>query len=369
MNPKQLDQELDGLRGDKAEEVPELVRSRMNSVYQELKGSGEKVTPGRRRRSWWQRLLITAACAAVAVMLTIGLGFISPAMAETLKQLPFMKSVFQLAGDSGLKQASITGVTSDVQQSVTHGDLTLSISELMYDGSRLSLVLTKKESDGGNPSFYEWWNARGMQLGPANNIDFYINGELANTAWGMAPGGTASPESVIVTALEAPNLHVPEAFNFKMVVFIPDIGQSFTFELPVKKKTLESIVLTPEAAKTFDHINLHIKRLEISQTTIRLITEVKGAPGQDIKALQEAIPDKYKIHGFLNLFFDLQNDQGQTATMIGGDGNGQGNALSGSSSYEPFAATPKSVVIKPYIWTQDGGKLYIPELEMTIPVQ
>ncbi|WP_019911377.1 DUF4179 domain-containing protein [Paenibacillus sp. HW567] len=369
MNLQQLEQELEQLKDQKDEELPELVRFRMDATYQSLNDIAALPHSAFRRRSWLRRILIAAASVAAAVMLTIGLGFISPAMAQTLKQLPFMESVFRLAGDSGLKQASVAGVTSDTVQSVTYGGVTLSVSELMYDGSRLSLVLTKKEADSGNQSFAERWNARDRQLGIANNIDFYINGELANTAWGLSSGGEAAPDSLIVTALESPGLHVPEAFNFKMVVYLADIEQSFTFEFPVIKKTLQSVVLTPEAVQTFDHINLHIKRLELSGTTIRLITEVKGAPGQDIKELQEAIPDKYKATGFLNLLFELMNERGETAVMIGANGNGQVNTLSSSTSYEPFTVMPKSVVVKPYIISGDGSKKYIPELEMTIPVE
>ncbi|MFD2877598.1 DUF4179 domain-containing protein [Paenibacillus rhizoplanae] len=55
-------------------------------------------------------MIISAASVAAGLVIIISLGFISPAMAETLKQLPFLESVFNLVGDAGLQKKQIKQV-------------------------------------------------------------------------------------------------------------------------------------------------------------------------------------------------------------------------------------------------------------------
>lgn len=153
-----------------------------------------------------------------------------------------------------------------------------------------------------------------------------------------------------------------------MVVRIAKLNQDFEFNISVKKNNTNSIVLTPAEMKTHDHIHMKIKRIELSQTTTRLVVEIRGEPGEDIREFQQKIPDKYKITGFLNIDFDLTDEQGRTPTFIGGSGSGEGNYLSYTTMFEPMEATPKTVTVKPYIRSREN-KVYIPELEFTVPVQ
>lgn len=54
--------------------------------------------------------------------------------------------------------------------------------------------------------------------------------------------------------------------------------------------------------------------------------------------------------------------------MVDGSSSGNGHTISQSSVFEPFEKRPESIIIKPYVW-KDGHKLYIPELEITVPVK
>ncbi|NQX43921.1 DUF4179 domain-containing protein [Paenibacillus tritici] len=380
MSQQPLENRLAGLKEESLPELPEAVHARMEDTYRmiiernevSLEETPEHQETLRRKRMprWLTRLMISAASVAAGLVIIVSLGFISPAMAETLKQLPFMESVFRLVGDAGLQKANEAGLTTNVQQSVTQDGTTISVSEQMYDGSRLSLVLTRAQAaDGQNTE--AWWdliNRRGQPPGGINNIEFVVNGKTVNTGYGLAAGGAGAPESIIVTALDGANLQIPEQFDLTLLVLIDGMDQPFRFEFPVSKNTLGDLVLVPGEVKVHDHIHLRYTRLELSQTSTRLLTEIKGDPGGDTKAIEEAIPDKYKQDGLFTIWFELRDEQGQEAVMLGGSGTGDGDTLSSSSVFEPFEKRPESIIIKPYVW-KDRHKLYIPELEVTVPVK
>lgn len=150
---------------------------------------------------------------------------------------------------------------------------------------------------------------------------------------------------------------------------VPGIRQPFEFEFPVSKNTLEGYILTPKETKIHDHIHLRVKRLEVSETTTLLMAEFEGEQGEDVRAFQEAIPEKYKNNGFLSIFFDVMDEQGREVRVLSiSGGSGEGDTLDSSNVYEPFETIPESIVIKPYVW-KDGRKLYIPEFEITVPVK
>ncbi|MFD2877599.1 hypothetical protein ACFTAO_18875 [Paenibacillus rhizoplanae] len=100
------------------------------------------------------------------------------------------------------------------------------MSEQMYDGSRLSVVLTRAQTDGSDKGKWLDLTRMGEEAGGINNIEFRVNGKSVNTGNSMASGGTGEPDSVIVTALNEANLQVPESFDLTMLVSINGIKKS-----------------------------------------------------------------------------------------------------------------------------------------------
>ncbi|WP_339224678.1 DUF4179 domain-containing protein [Paenibacillus sp. FSL H8-0332] len=380
MSQQRLESRLADLQEETLPELPELVHLRMEETYRiisekdevGLEAASEHQETLRRKRMprWLSRVMISAASVAGGLVLLISLGFISPAMAETLKQLPFMSSVFQLAGDAGLRKANEAGLTTNVQQTVTQDGMTLNVSEQMYDGSRLSLVLTRSKGVYAHKSFSDTWAIPDPETGRLNRpMDFYVNGELVNTGVKIAPGGQEASDSVIITTLNSGNLQLPGTFDFKMSVYLPGFADPFIFEFPVTRQVSESVVLTPDILKTHDHINLMIKRLEVSTTSTLLVAELQGEAGAHITAIEANIPDKYKVNGHFPVYFELSDEQGREVRGLGGGGGtGEGNFLTYTFNYEPFETMPARITIKPTIW-KDGQKQYIPELEVTVPVK
>lgn len=380
MSQQRLESRLADLQEETLPELPELVHLHMEETYGIIRGTDEAGLEAasehqesiRRKRMprWLSRVMISAAAVAGGLVLLISLGFISPAMAETLKQLPFMSSVFQLAGDAGLRKANEAGLTTNVEQTVTLDGMTLRVSEQMYDGSRFSVVLTRvqAEDDSNKAGWLDLMNDSGQPAGGINNIQFMVNEKMVNTGYGFNSGGADAPDSIIVSALEDAKLEIPEQFELTMLVHINGIDKPFRFEFPVSKNTLGDLVLGPGETKVHDHIRLRYTRLELSQTSTRLLTEIKGEPGADLKAIEQAIPDKYKNAGTLMIDFELWDDQGHKAVSVSSSGSGEGDTFSYSMVFEPFENRPERLIIKSFVTLKDGKKQYIPELEMIVPI-
>ncbi|MBE9917595.1 DUF4179 domain-containing protein [Paenibacillus donghaensis] len=356
------------LKEEPAQELPESVRMRLDETYFMLEDMPMAEPDKRKKRSWVRRSILIVSGAAAAFMLLIGSGFVSPVMAQALKQIPFLESVFKLAGDRGLQKASDEGMTVKMDQSVTHNAVTVTLSELIYDGSRLNLVLTRdklpEENSSGEGS--EWIKRSTLGL---NNIDFYVNGSWVNTGMSVRPGGSSAPHSIIVTALDSPGLHIPDEFELKLLVKLEDQPKPFEFKLPVKKAE-NSTIITPDEFKVLDHIQMGIVKLEITPVTTQLEVEIKGDQGQSLSEIEKLVPDQYKVGGSMNFDFDIADDKGNLQNTVGGNGSGETDHFRYVYSYEPFAEIPEFVTIKPYVLTpKTGEKKYIPELEFKIQVK
>ncbi|SMF91656.1 protein of unknown function [Paenibacillus uliginis N3/975] len=356
-----LTHELEQLKQE-VQELPKMIRSRLDSTYQSLEeGShlNQKKQSVRKKRRFAGILAATAA----STLLIIGSGFISPVMAETLKNIPVVGSLFIKAGDEGLKKASKQGLTTHANQSVTHEGTTLSISELLYDGSRISMVLTRETSDGKNETFRDWWDHIDDK-NQASYIRFFVDDKELNVGYTMSYTGEDAKNSTIITL--SPD-SLPDEFKWNVVIWDIKTEQQFKLIIPVKKNTTNNVILKPEELKSHDNINMTIKKLEITPATMRLELTITGKPGQDIKEIEEAIPSQYKIMGSIDINYDVMNDKGELAGSIGGNGYGSDGIYEYTFMFEPFRALPQSITIKPYV--QKGEqKEYIPELEFQLSV-
>lgn len=375
MSQVDLDNEISKWKARQAEILPDAVRLRMDQTYASLGG----ITPNRHKsksRSYLLRLMITAASIVAVCIALIGSGFVSPAMAQALKQIPAIESVFRLAGDLGLRTADEQGLTKDVDERITQDGVTLSISELVFDGARLSFVLTDEGLDGKETTFYEAWSDRTLDENGVpvpkvnvepNHMEFLINGESVNTGYSLRAAGGHAPNSIIVGALHSAKIKAPDRFDLTVLVKYAKIDNAFEFHIPVETST-ERIALTSSTVKTHDNIQFQLDRIELTPVTTRLEVIIKSPGKKDIKDVAEAIPAKYKITGFLNIEFDIVDENGVTPVSLGGSGRGEGDSFVYTSLFEPYQTHPKVLTVKPFIPAKDG-KQYIPELEITVPVQ
>ncbi|ALP37308.1 hypothetical protein ASL14_15010 [Paenibacillus sp. IHB B 3084] len=320
-------------------------------------------------------IIVTSATLAMTFMLVVGTGFISPTMAASIRQIPGMNSIFQLAGDLGLQTADEKGLLSKPNLSDTHDGLTLSVPEVMFDGTRVSIALERKTEEGSN-------YAEGNISSLITDILLSINGDAVNS---YAPSNTSNsidPYTILgkdnnSTILQFSDLRnqggkaFPDKFELTITVPVSGIKQPFEISIPVEKNTKNNLVLTPSISRDYGDIHLKLEKIEFTPITTNITTRI-------------VLPEHSKISSLPFLSYELFDEKGTSLKLIGGSGWSatDGNVLVTDSQFEPFKSIPKSITIKTYknIFKKEdksqfeldknGNQIieYFPKLEFTLPI-
>ncbi len=319
-----------------------------------------------RRRARTVSLII--ATAGLAVLCILGAGLVNPAMANALSKLPLVGGLFVEAGDTGLKTASKHGLTANINANESHDGVTFKISEMMYDGTRMSMVLTRETDDGKNPPLKKWTNATFEEVmemwkkqgKESSMIEVRANGRKLKVTTDLASDILHNNSSILtikpsVSETHTTSFNLPDAFNLEVVIRDATIGRYFTLSFPVKKTTSQSIVLASEETKSYNGLVMRIKKLEMTEATTQLEVNLFGKVDAEIGD---------------SLQYDIQNDRGEYANVMAGSGSpgADTGTYVNTVEFTPFPRFPKIVTVKPYLLKEGTGKEYIPELAFTLPV-
>ncbi|MDY8092245.1 DUF4179 domain-containing protein [Paenibacillus polymyxa] len=315
-----------------------------------------------------------SAALVMAFTLVVSTGFISPTMAASLKQVPGMNSIFQLAGDLGLQTADGKGLLSKPNLSDTHDGLTLSVPEVMFDGTRVSIALERQTTDK------RFTNETVSSL--INDVILTINGEdihsyaPANTSNSidpyMIPGKNSN--STIIQFSDLRNQggkSFPDKFDLTLSMPVSGIKQPFKIEIPVEKNTKNNLVFTPSLKRKYSNIDYTLEKVELTPITTSITTRIK-------------LPTNSKISSLPFLEYEIYDDKGKQLNFISNNGWSatDGNVLITDSRFEPFTSLPKSITIKvdkvilrkddksKFELDKDGNPKieYFPDLEITYPI-
>ncbi|BCG61534.1 DUF4179 domain-containing protein [Paenibacillus sp. URB8-2] len=339
--------------------------------YDAIKESGSHKKSGRRRRSVW-----VIASATMALVLVFGSGFVSPVMADSLKQIPGMDSIFRLAGDLGLRTADEKGMLTALNMETTHEGVTLEIPVIMFDGTRVSVGIERKEfGDKALPYSVQ------EQI---KNVHLSIDGKDINS---FAPANTSNTigpyifpnENANSAILEFSDLRnqggqaFPDEFELTMDITLTDVQEPFVIHIPVKKNTANNVVLTPSVQRTYGDISLSLEKVEFTPITTSITTRINFT-GKSAKTFTQS-----------PIGYDILDADGNKLKFITGNGWNAtgGDVLVTDSRFEPFKSLPEFITIKPYIYlyqTNDPSQFqlddkgnpkieYLSDLEITIPVK
>jgi hypothetical protein len=295
-------------------------------------------------------------------------------MAASLKQVPGMNSIFQLAGDLGLQTADEKGLLSKPNLSDTHDGLTLSVPEVMFDGTRVSIALERQTTDK------KFTNETVSSL--INDVILTINGEEINS---YAPANTSNSidpytipgknsNSTIIQFSDLRNQGgkpFPDKFNLTVSMPVSGIKQPFKIEIPVEKNTKNNLVFTPSLKRKYSNIDYTLEKVELTPITTSITTRIK-------------LPTNSKISSLPFLEYEIYDDKGKQLKFISNNGWSatDGNVLITDSRFEPFTSLPKSITIKvdkvilrkddksKFELDKDGNPKieYFPDLEITYPI-
>lgn len=398
-------------------EAPELenIRHTIQTIEMPVISFSDKIMrrleakPIKKNKSTFMKKAVIATFSAATVgVFIISSSFFSPVMAESLKKIGVVNSVFKLAGDLGLRTADVKGLATEVHQSDTHDGITLSIPEVINDGARFAIAVyrdapdltsylngVKVNEDGTATSESE------SAKGTIQQVELFFNGKPLNVTTDslarrinpeIAPGADKNSAILMFSDLSNNGLGdsaLPNKFDVTIKLILSGVKEPFNMKFPVQKNTKDNIVLSAGMTKEFDHLRITLEKAELTPITTRLAITVDGT--------SENIPKKYRADKglvtktdlqtkFPGLAYDLFDDQGNTVGIVSGFGHDEireGYAYY-DLTYEPFKEIPKSITIKPYmhvlkdqskpsgefLYDSNGEpvKAYIKELEMTIPV-
>ncbi len=414
MNPSEFEkqaQELDEKLQSEKEHleaemvvIPDLVRQRLDAFYAQIESEADllsnRPSSPRSVKRFLRGTAITAASAAVIGVMIIGSAFVSPTMAESLKQVPLVDSVFKLAGDFGLQTADRKGLATSTNLSVTHDGITLKVSQIIFDGTRLVVAL-EKQDDGQKvlPLFSKVTADGKIPENIIEKLDLFINGKSLLSengpfnSFGWGPGKDSS--SMLISYMRDPAgglPALPKQFDLKVYAKLKGVAEPFALQTTVYKTKLASKVLQPQISKANQYLKFTVDRVEMTPVTTKILTtftmlvDLKDMPGdyaENRKYISTEGPHKNYTKKELKLLnYAVIDEQGRELEILGGSGRSISKNQPGQMVmlFTPFVDPPKKITFKPYIllMTPDGRAIldakgqwvrqYLPEFEITIDV-
>ncbi|MFD0716018.1 DUF4179 domain-containing protein [Paenibacillus sp. GCM10027626] len=328
MNLVNLDKELAGIPRDRTTELPDTVRTRIDSTLDNL--------PERQKRKARSFLWGTTAAALVAGC-TLGSAFVSPDMAAALRQVPGIQSIFRIAGDYGLKMADEKGLVTEVNQSVTVKGITITVNEVMYDGARLSIGYLQKSASG---------------IEELGHPEFQINGKSFNSP-GSGSGSRVDDHTYAGVINLTPETEFSDEFDLTMTVF--NVGKThgkWEFSFPVRKIASSNKAVMPMMTRTYGDLTVTVQKVIFTPSSTELTVQTKR-PKQ--------------AQGFIN--YDIIDDKGVVLERRGGSGGGRTEGdyeiMDFKQQFGPAEQLPKSIKVRPVLEAPSSGPLKETRLPLT----
>lgn len=297
------------------DKLDHIIRNTMKENRQPKKNSKKRI------------VIYSSSAAVLALGLLTGSAFVSPAMAKVVSQIPVIGSIFSFAGDEGLQTASKQGLASPVNQTVKDNGITLSIKDVFYDGTRLSLGYSHESL---------------VSLGEVEQPDIQVNGKAINFS-SSSSGKFISPQHYAGILDINPTEELPEEFIMKVTFSkVGLITGKWEFEFPVKQSN-DVVIIRPMETKIFGNEEVKLKSLKV------------GPVGTDLSIDVLKPQDKQD----LNFHFNVIDEKGNALTQL--SGGGQGNIVNGNDlshlefQYPPLKEGMKNVTVIPYTLPETNG--------------
>ncbi|MDU8674750.1 DUF4179 domain-containing protein [Paenibacillus polymyxa] len=344
-----------------------------------------------------KRAVLAASVVGILGAGVVGAGFVSPTMAATLKQIPGIGSIFYGLSSDEIQTAVDKGILSHPNESVTHDGITLTLSDVLYDGTRLSFSIERQgenmpegsispyvpmdaESSGNN----EWLKAHQVpekdQLkGYFKHPEVQINGKKVDSQQFIYGDDPHKKNSVVGEFMQLGSL--PDEFVLTVKTSMTGINEPYEFKVPVKIDNT-MIVVQPNETKTSNNFSYTVKELKATSTTTRLVLDSTG----EVPASQEQTGE----YAPTMMYYDIADDQGNILEQrkFGYFHSKPKTKYHVDELYDALKPNTKYVTIKPFTLTvkptdwsivgqvndkvgnevKKGDKTYIKELEMKISV-
>lgn len=346
-----------------------------------------------RKSSVVKRTVLVASATAVIGASVIGSGYIYPVMADALKKVPMIGMLFKDTSEQALQAAINQGIVSEPNQSVTHDGITLTLADVLYDGTRLSIILERAGVDletTASPYIKEGTNFIGEQdndfvksrmipekyqkKGYIDSPTILVNGQKVNSGEAIYGDHGRLDNTYIIEYSK--DLKLPDQFDMTVQAHVTGVKEAFEFNVPVKVDN-KSFVIKPDATQSNGQFSYTVKQMDLSPVSTRLVLDSEGP----VPVSSEQTGD----YSASMVYYEIVDDQGNvlTPSKFNYFNSKPKTEYHMDELYSPFNGTPKSITIKPFTLTVNqkdwsvvgedkesfGDKTYLKDLELTIPVK
>lgn len=308
--------------------------------------------------NYMRKKIAVTALAVTLGMAVVGSGFPLYVSAETSGKAAVAVSISP-ASNPILK--NVVGGDNASNQAITHDGVTLSLSEVIFDGNRLEVAVRQECETVGKEI-----------IDLKQGLDLSANGKpiLYTPGLGTVPGDKGA---VLIYFSRYDKPQLPDEFDMKLKLYAKNVKEPFTFTVPVKKaKSL--VTLQPDTTLKSGNFSYTVDYFQLTPITMELKLHSTGKVPAVAKSKERSSKMLYEIAD------ETGNVLGATVWASNLE------QPSGSKSKEdlifngPFNAVPKTIIIRPFSYTLDAkGKIlkdskknwvktYHKKLEMKITV-
>ncbi|MGQ8874699.1 DUF4179 domain-containing protein [Paenibacillus sp. TSA_86.1] len=347
-NPFNLDQKLK----EQAKERPamsEIVRNRIDATLDSLPESASQMNmesfqahPSRRVHKGLRRTAGVAVAAGVLGLTVFASGFVSPAMADSLRSIPLVGSLFSsIEADIGLRTAGNEGLTTPVNSSFTYQDVKFKVLETVYDGTRAAF-LVHVTAPNLNQGMYDNGKDIVKLSSGVENVFFDVNGSRPDSGLFYSSAGANEPDTLLFEQV-IPADHtgaIPDQFEAKVKLTLQGIDHEFELTVPFTKSTTDTHNIQPNSTIENDLYTVTLNKAEVTPITTRLITSIALKGSETLSKKEEK--------QLRDIRFAVYDDQGLQLTALSGEGMYEANQLNWESIYATTAKDLKYLVVKPF---------------------
>jgi hypothetical protein len=269
MSDNRLEQQLAGLK-ERRKEVPLRFTLAVDEVLESIGAQPDVLIPPRSKRSIRRRFAYRTIAVCAAGVLFVGSGYVSPVMANVLKQIPLVGSIFEKSSDPVMQKVSSAGMVNEVGRKAADKGITMTIRDAFFDEGKLAIGyslelgeevrLQAKVSDG------EWIPI---------SFNVKINGQSLSYIgdFEQQEEGDGFVEGLLKLSVQAEQ-PISAPFNVEFSVEqIDQIKGHWGFAFPVDNTQVESAksVLTPDATEaTLGDYRIEIEEVQFNPTNTLL---------------------------------------------------------------------------------------------------
>ncbi|MDP9701955.1 hypothetical protein J2T16_004921 [Paenibacillus intestini] len=347
-NPFNLDQKLK----EQAKERPamsKIVRNRIDATLDSLPESASQMNmesvqahPSKRVHKPLRRTAGAAVAAGVLGLTVFASGFVSPAMADSLRNIPLIGSLFSsIEADMGLRTAGNEGLTTPVNSSFTYQDVKFKVLETIYDGTRAAF-LVHVTAPNLNQGMYDNGKDIVKLSSGVENVFFDVNGSRPDSGLFYTSAGANEPDTLLFEQV-IPADHtgvIPDQFEAKVKLKLQGMDHEFELTVPFTKSITDTHNVQPNSTIENDLYTVTVNKAEVTPITTRLTASI-ALKGEETLSKKEE-------KQLREIRFAVYDDQGRQLTALSGEGVYQANQLNWENIYATTAKDVKYLIVKPF---------------------